>query len=232
MNTYSLSYFFYENFSDPRIEKYQLMKDYNYTIEEVNEFIKKTGPFYNPKAEEIFKFFIEFKGGIFYPEKWNTYEPIRNSYTEDSNKLIVEHLSYPTGNVFIKKKRKFCIWFKNNDFGFWWKDKTPMRPCIKCCDNFKISGDVYKTNKEIKLTDLIELTDEVNKRFHPFWARIIDTDIKKSDGSIFSGSLLDTPPDNAIVYEPQSYYPEIKKEFNEHLNQLKNRRPHYKRIEE
>ena len=129
MSTYSFSYFFYENFSDPRIEKYQLMKDYKYTIEEVNEFIKKTGPFYNPKAEEIFKYFIEFKGGIFYPEKWNTYEPARTPFTPDALPLITEHLSYPSSEVLIRSNRKFWINFRNGAPGFFGEENKSIRPC-------------------------------------------------------------------------------------------------------
>lgn len=108
MDSFVFTYIFPKIYSDPRILEYQLEKDYNYTIEEVSDFIKRNRPFYNPKVEELFDFFINFKGGIFYPEKWNNYEPIRNPYTEDSKLTIIEDLSYPSSHVLIRKKRLTC----------------------------------------------------------------------------------------------------------------------------
>lgn len=205
MDTYILKILFNYSFSDPIIEQYQLERKYKYTRKEVTEFYKSIGTLYNPHADELFNFFIQFKDGLFYPEKCGLYEPIKQIFTPEDIPRAIKILSDASTHYIVTRGRRFFFEFTNWDHGFWWEDNEPMTPKFERFDLFELRGVFYKSKKGIALTDAIEFADSINERFNPFFTRIIDY-------SNYSGEAWNAPQE-AILYEPQTSLPEVREKY-------------------
>lgn len=165
-----------ESCSDSRIIDWQLERDYTYTIEDVKIFESSIIPHYNPLAEKIMRFFIGYRDGIITPDNWNTFEPIKHNFTISEFNNYVGILSYPGGNLFLKKNKKYTCHISNWDYGFWWFDGKPCRPKVSFEYLVEIKILFSKQSKP-KKEFMQQLTDDMAKYFNTDYAKIIDQEI-------------------------------------------------------
>ena len=165
-----------ESCSDSRIIDWQSERDYTYTIEDVKTFESSIIPHYNPMAEQIMRFFIEYGDGIITPDKWNTFEPIKHNFTISELNNYVGVLSYPGGNLFLKKNKKYTCHITNWDYGFWWFDGKPCRPKVSFEYLIEIKILFSKQSKP-KMEFMQQLANDMAEYFGTDYAKIIDQEI-------------------------------------------------------
>lgn len=165
-----------ESCSDSRIIDWQLERDYTYTIEDVKTFEYSTIPHHNPLSEKILHFFIEYGSGIIALDKWNTFEPIKHDFKLSEFNNYVGILSYPSGNLFLKKNKKYTCHITNEDYGFWWFDGKSCRPKVSLEYLVEIKILLSKQSKP-KMEFMQQLTNDMAEYFCTDYARIIDQEI-------------------------------------------------------
>lgn len=165
-----------ESCSDCRIIDWQLKRDYTYTIDDVKAFESSIIPHYSPLSEKILRFFIEYGSGIITPDKWNTFEPIKHDFVISEFNNYVGVLSYPSGNLFLKKSKKYTCYIANEDYGFWWFDGKPCRPKTSFEYLVEIKMLFSKQSKP-KMEFMQQIADDMAEYFGTDYAKIIDQEI-------------------------------------------------------
>lgn len=165
-----------ESCSDKRIIDWQLERNYLYTNAEVTAFENSILPHYNTLAEKIVRFFIEYETGAMAPNKWNTFEPIKQDFTiSDINKYIGV-LAFPGGNLFLKRDKKYTCHIENWDYGFWWLDGKPCRPQV----SFEFLVEIrifFSKQSKPKMEFMQQLADDMAEYFGTDYAKIIDQEM-------------------------------------------------------
>ena len=83
---------------------------------------------YNPLAERIVRFFMEYDNGIFLPEKYNNCEPIKRIFDIKDISIPVSYLSFPAGELYLKKRQIIEVSISNEDHAFIWEDGVFLVP--------------------------------------------------------------------------------------------------------
>lgn len=173
---YIITVFLKESCSDRRILEWQLEKDYTYTAKEVDKFFASLGQLYNPLAEKIVRFFIEYKDGCLRPDRWNTFEPIKHKYIASDFYNYVSYVSSPSQHLYFRKLRKYDCHIQNCDYGFWWFDNKPCRPTLSF-EHLVEMRIYFSKQTNPSMTFMQEITDDMAKYFNTDYARIIDQEI-------------------------------------------------------
>ena len=168
--------------------------DYNYTIKEVDEFIKNNYPQYHPLAEKIVRFFVNYGDGIMLPDRYNMAEPVKLQFNKDDIVDPVSFLSFAGGHLFLKKKRRYSAEIINESHTFFWfggKSVKPKRILPEYMTKIRI---FFSKQSKIKLEFMQKLTNDIADFFGTDNAKIIDQEIAS-----------DLPPlyekdERAIVY--------------------------------
>lgn len=173
---YIITVFLKESCSDSRILEWQIKKDYTYTTKEVKQFLASIDLPYNPVAEKIVRFFIEYNEGILYPDRWNTFEPVKQEFKVSDFYEYVSSISHPSGWMYFKKRKKYYCEIKNCDYGFWWFDGKACRPVVSF--DYLLEMRIFFSKQTKPSMDFMqELTDAMAKYFNTDYARIIDQEI-------------------------------------------------------
>ena len=114
-NYYVLKVKVRENLTDARaVER---MKAWNFTMKEWQSFEKEICPFYNPYAERIVRFFVEYDKVDLCPDLYSSCEPIREIFNMEDIRKPSYHLAFPAGTLLLKKKRRFDVAMMNLNYG-------------------------------------------------------------------------------------------------------------------
>lgn len=163
--------------TDQRYIDFMTEKDFNYTIEEVSDFIKSTIPQHNPLAERIVRYFIDYKGGELVPDKFDRSEPMKISFEINNITEPVAILSFAGGQLYISKKRCYSAVIENESYNFVWEDKKsfkPNRPLPEYMVNIKI---FFSKQRKPKMEFMQQLADDMAAYFDTDYAKIIDQEI-------------------------------------------------------
>ena len=109
-----------DNLTDPRFLDF--MKDWNFSLQESQEFIKSAGLRYHPIAKKIMRFFVEYKDGLLFPDKCGCFEPLKHVFNVDDLSTYISWLTFPAGNIMLKKKQKFSAEIFNESCGLSFED--------------------------------------------------------------------------------------------------------------
>lgn len=101
-----------ENLTDPRILDFIGVGNH-FTLKEWNDF-EKTLPKHlsNAKAEQIVRFFVEYRNGLLMPDRFSYAEPIRELFSVERIPDAVDKLCWQAGSLCFKKLRKFDVEIK------------------------------------------------------------------------------------------------------------------------
>lgn len=77
---------------------------------------------YNPIAERIIRFFIEYGNGVLKPDRFNCFEPVNKPFNEGCVAQAVSYLANPAGCVYLKRTRVVDVVIENKTFSFGWID--------------------------------------------------------------------------------------------------------------
>lgn len=102
-----------ENVTDPRYVEY--IKSRDFTSKEFDVFCSTItdGP-YHEEAERAIRFLVDYKDGLLMPDRWGIYEPLRKEFSAEKVLECVRCLSFPSGEVYFKKRRKYDVVLTNN----------------------------------------------------------------------------------------------------------------------
>lgn len=92
------------------------------TIRVYQEYLK-CNEIHNDESESIIRFFIENNHGTFLPEKYDLYEPIKESFIANDIAQPVKWLSQPGSNILFKKNKPYNYYLviENNHFSPVWE---------------------------------------------------------------------------------------------------------------
>lgn len=181
--------------ADQRYIDYMIRTDYNYSLEEVGEFIKNNQPQHHPLAEKIVRFFINYDNGIMQPDRYNMAEPVKLQFNKDDIVDPVSFLSFAGGTLFLKKNRRYSAKIINESHTFFWfggKSVKPKRILPEYMTKIRI---FFSKQSNIKMEFMQKLTNDIAEYFGTDNAKIIDQEIAS-----------DLPPlyeedERAVIYD-------------------------------
>ena len=114
-NYYVLNVKVRENLTD--IRAVERMKAWDFTMKEWEAFEKEICPFYNPYAERIVRFFVEYDKVDLCPDLYGSCEPIREIFDKEDICKPSYYLAFPAGQLMLKKRRRFDVAMMNLNYG-------------------------------------------------------------------------------------------------------------------
>ena len=127
---------------------------------------------YHPLAERIIRFFMDYNRGVYSPDKYNYYEPVKFVFDENDIRIPISHIAYPAGELYLKKSRVVLISITNEDNAFVWEDGIYLEPkralpefltTIRC--SFPIKGTT-------KLEPIIQLMLDIKEAFNSDYGKV------------------------------------------------------------
>lgn len=120
-----------ENLSDSRILDY-VETHSDFTLKEWRAF-KKTLPEHlsNAKAEQIVRFFVEYRDGVLMPDRFGFAEPIRNHFSVEAIPDAISLLCWPGAILSLKKLRKYDVFIENKEFSIGFENDKYYPPVVK-----------------------------------------------------------------------------------------------------
>ncbi|WP_455498228.1 hypothetical protein [Coprobacter sp.] len=116
-----------ENLTDPRLVEFT--KNWNFTRTDFFTFLNPIwGKTDNKHAKKIVEFFVKYKNGIILPDKCDTAEPIRETFDKNNISSPVAWLSFPGGELCLRKKYKFDVDIENEYWSIIWSDGKIVKP--------------------------------------------------------------------------------------------------------
>ena len=104
-----------ENLTDTRaVER---MKVWDFTLKEWDAFEKAISPFYNPYAERIIRFFVEYDKVDLCPDLYGLWEPLKEIFNKEDIRELSYRLAFPAATLFFKKRRRFDVVVYNLNYG-------------------------------------------------------------------------------------------------------------------
>lgn len=104
-----------DSLTDVRAVEY--MKSWNFTLKEYDAFADSIRPYYNPVAEKIIRFFINYDKLDMCPDKYDPYEPVRLKFDKQNIVGPISEIAFPAGTLNLKKLRKFNVYIENLNHG-------------------------------------------------------------------------------------------------------------------
>ena len=164
-NNYIIEVKLRDNVSDRRFDAISIMKP---TIKEFNSIQEKLvsdHPVYSEKAEEIIKFFIEYKNGSIKPDRYNNFEPVNKLFDENHLEKPIGMLAYPGGGVCLKKTRMVEVDIDNKTYSFVWVDKEYLPPKRNLPEYLTIITVFFPKKKNTDLNFIVQLMKDIKETF-------------------------------------------------------------------
>ena len=181
--------------ADQRYIDYMIETDYNYSLEEVGEFIKNNYPQHHPLAEKIVRFFINYDNGIMQPDRYDMAEPEKLQFNKDDIVDPVSMLSFAGGHLFLKKKRRYSAHIINESHTFFWLDDKSVKPkriLPKYMTKIRI---FFSKQSKVKLEFMQKLTIDIAEYFGTDNAKIIDQEIASNLPPLYEKD------ERAVIYD-------------------------------
>lgn len=183
-----------ESCTDTRYIDYMTKKNFNYSIEEVSEFIESTTPQYHPLAEKIIRFFTDYKNGILLPDKYDNGEPLKMPFNKEDLTEVISILSYTGGRLFLMRKRSYSAEIQNESYRFIWENKKSFKPQRTLPEYMVIIRIFFSKQRKPKMEFMKQLTDDMAEYFNTSYAVIIDQEAAEEMPPLYE----DDP--RAVVY--------------------------------
>ena len=104
-----------ENLTDTRaVER---IKAWDFTMKEWDAFEKAISPFYNPYAERIVRFFVEYDKVDLCPDLYGLWEPLKGIFNKEDIRELSYLLAFPAATLYFKKRRRFDVAIENLNYG-------------------------------------------------------------------------------------------------------------------
>ncbi|MBR4818160.1 MAG: hypothetical protein IKZ72_05920 [Bacteroidales bacterium] len=164
-NNYVIEVKLKDNVSDKR---YDLIREKKPTIKEFQELEKEllaTAPVYTKKAEDIIRFFLNYRITSFRPDKWNFYEPINKPIDYNDISKLVSCLAHPGGCIYLKKTRYHEIFIENHTHSFIWEDNQYLVPKRKLPIYLTTIKVYFSQKKNTDLNAIIQLMKDFKSEF-------------------------------------------------------------------
>lgn len=154
-----------DNVSDARYDTLRQLKP---TIQMFKKFEKKLisdHPVYSGKAEDIIRFFINYKSGIIKPDRYNSFEPINKVFDENNLIIPISMLASPGGGVYLKKTKMAEVYIENKTYSFVWIDKDYLPPKRDLPEYLTIITVFFQKRKNTDLKFIVQLMHDIKETF-------------------------------------------------------------------
>ena len=166
-----------ESCTDQRYIDFMIEKDFNYSIDEVEEFIKSTRPQYSPLAERIIRYFIDYENGILLPDRYGQAEPAKQVFSKEDITEPIAILSFTGGTLFMKNCRRYEVVISNESYNFVWENQQSFKPQRKLPEYMVNIRVYFSKQRKPKMEFMQQLTDDMAKHFNTDYAKIIDQEM-------------------------------------------------------
>lgn len=165
-NNYIIEVNLRDNVSDQR---YNAIREKKPTLKEFKRLDKDLlltgGPTYTKKAEEIIRFFLQYRIVSLRPDKWNYFEPINRLIDYSNISELVSYLANPGGSIYLKQTRGFCIEIINHTHSFIWVDGIylePKRVLPEYLTTIKVS---FAKKKNTNMDEIVQFMRDIKSEF-------------------------------------------------------------------
>ena len=107
-----------ENLTDPRILEFIKERNWTFPLDDIDAFLDSVErPLYNERARQIVEFFVNYRNGVICPDRYNSCDPIKYPFDKNDISDPIAMLSFPAGDLNMKKLRKYLVLIDNEEFG-------------------------------------------------------------------------------------------------------------------
>jgi len=121
---------------------------------------------YHPLAERIIRFFVDYNGGVYSPDKYNYYEPVKFVFNKNDIRIPISHIAYPAGALYLKKNRVVLISIINEDNAFVWEDGVYLEPKRALPEFLTTIRCSFPITKKSILEPIIQLMIDLKEAFN------------------------------------------------------------------
>ena len=164
-NSYIIEVKLRDNVSDARFDTIRQLKP---NIQMYKAFEKKLisdHPVYNDKAEEIIRFFINYRSGIIKPDRYNYFEPINKVFDENNLIIPISMLASPGGGVYLKKTKIAEVYIDNKTYSFVWVDKEYLPPKRDLPEYITVITVFFPKRKNTDIKFIVQLMNDIKETF-------------------------------------------------------------------
>lgn len=165
-NSYILEVKLRDNVSDRRFDTIRQERP---SIKEFKAFLKKLSEnhaIYSERAEELIHFFVEYKGGIIKPDRYNGFEPVNKVFDENNLQDPISFLAFPSGCVYLKKKRVVDVEIENKTAGFVWSDGELIERKTPLPEYLTIITVYFPKKKNTDIDFIIQMMKDIKETFN------------------------------------------------------------------
>lgn len=141
-----------ENLTDSRIVNFiEKERNWDFSMKEFDEFYApiREDKSTNEMSLRIIQFFVDYKDGILLPDKCGSYEPLRDNFYKEDVFSCAKTLSFPSGDILFKKKRKFDVSIENRYWALIWTNGKKTVPKGKLPEY--LGGIRFRFSKQRKI---------------------------------------------------------------------------------
>lgn len=163
--TYYIEVKLRDNVSDIRFDAIRPMRP---TIKEYKAFEKKLvsqHPVYSENAEQLIKYFVEYRDGAITPDRYNYFEPVNKAFDANSLEDPISCLAFPAGILYLKKNRGPVIVIKNETHAFVWKNDVYMAPVRELSEYLTTITVFFDKRKNTEMSFYVQLLKDIKEAF-------------------------------------------------------------------
>lgn len=148
--------------------RFQSLFEMKPTINQFDEYCRKhiRTVAYNPLAERIVRFFMEYDNGLYLPDRYNNCEPIKHIFDSHNISIPVSYLAYPAGELYLKKRRRIEVSISNEDHAFIWEDGVFLEPKRSLPQYLTIIRCSFPINNNVTIEPIIKLMHDLKDAFN------------------------------------------------------------------
>ena len=164
-NNYIIEVKLKDNVSDRRFDAIKCMKPSIKEFKLLQSKLLSDYPTYSKKAEELIKFFVEYRNGSIKPDRFNGWEPVNKLFDENHLEKPISMLAFPGGEVYLKKLRCVDVIIRNETFAFVWIDGEYMEPKVSLPEYLTTITVFFPKKKNTDLDFIIQLMKDIKEAF-------------------------------------------------------------------
>lgn len=167
-----------ENLTDSRLVEF--VKDWNFTEKECDVFLDSlVGNCTTEMAKRIVQFFVDYKDGILLPDRCGCYEPLREKFEKDKLDIYVGWLSFPAGELLLRKNQKYSASIENRTFAIvFYEDGNTSAPKGKLPEYLGRITFWFAKQRKIDMAFLEQLLRDFCSYLHTDVGYLLDDETK------------------------------------------------------
>ena len=164
-NNYIVEVKLRDNISDQRFESIRKIKPTLKQFRVFNKELESQAPVYNKRAEEIIRFFLQYRIVSLRPDKWNFYEPVNRLIDYSNISKLVSCLANPGGCVYLKQTRGCEIEIENHTHSLIWEDGLYLEPKRVLPEYLTTIKVLFAKKKNTDIDSIVQLMRDIKSEF-------------------------------------------------------------------